>query len=344
MRAAVVSAPGIWSVEEVPDPTPGPMEVVVEVDRCGVCGTDLHVLAGEHASALFPVIPGHEFSGRVVALGEGVREPGLGTLVAVDPMVFCGHCRECRSGWTNLCANGGGLGTTSDGAFARYVAVAAAQCEPVPDAVPPEWAALTEPLACVVHGMDRIGPVVGADALVLGAGPIGLLMTGMLVLGGARVDVVERRPDRLAVASAFGAARTAKDVAELDGPGGQAPEGDRDGWQVVVDATGNAASLQAALELVRRAGTFAVFGVPAAAATVVWSPYRIFSHELTIVGSNSVRNSFGRALAVLASGAIPAAELLDKPVPLEGIETAFRRTREGTGLKSTVAPERGLDR
>ncbi len=329
MNAAVVTGPGQWAVRDVPDPVPGPGEVVVEVQRCGVCGTDLHVVDGDAPSVNYPVVPGHEFSARVVALGAGVVHPGPGTFVVVDPMVFCGHCAPCRSGWTNLCANGGGLGTTADGAFARYVKVQATQCEPVPEDVPPTWAPLTEPLSCVLHALDRIGPVVGTDTLVIGAGPAGLLLTRMLCLAGARVDVVERRPERLRSAPAFGADRTAASTGEWDRALG---------WEVVVDATGNAGAIQEGLSLVRRAGTFAVFGVSPAEAKVSISPYDIFRRELTIVGSNSVRHTFGRALAVLARGRIPCDLLLDDPVPLAEIGTALRRTRDGRGLKATVQP------
>ena len=172
--------------------------MVVEVERCGICGTDLHVVDGDAPSLAYPVIPGHEFSAHVVALGAGVTHLAPGTFVVVDPMVFCGHCVQCRRGWTNLCPNGGGLGTTADGAFARYVRAQADQCEPVPESVPAAWAPLTEPLSCVLHALDRIGPVLGTDTLVIGAGPAGLMLTRMLCLGGARVDVVERRPERLA--------------------------------------------------------------------------------------------------------------------------------------------------
>jgi 2-desacetyl-2-hydroxyethyl bacteriochlorophyllide A dehydrogenase len=327
MKAVVVTEPGKWSVNETPDPAPGPGEVVIEVERCGVCGTDLHVLDGDAPSVRYPVVPGHEFSGRVVAAGAGVTGPALGTFVVVDPMVYCGQCWECRSGWTNLCANGGGLGTTADGAFARYVRVRASQCEPVPDDVPPSWAPLTEPLSCVLHALDRIGPVVGADALVFGAGPAGLLLTRMLSLAGARVDVVERRPDRRQAAPSFGADQTAAEAGEL---------GRVRGWAVVVDATGSASAIQEGLSLVRRAGTFAIFGVSSADAKVQFSPYDVFKRELTIVGSNSVRHTFGRALAVLASGQVPGDKLLDEPVVLSDAGTAFERTRNGAGLKATV--------
>jgi 2-desacetyl-2-hydroxyethyl bacteriochlorophyllide A dehydrogenase len=329
MKAAVVTEPDQWAVTEVPDPEPGPGEVVVEVERCGICGTDLHVLAGETPTVRYPVIPGHEFSGRVVALGAGATGPALGTFVAVDPMIFCGHCQQCRSGWTNLCANGGGLGTTADGAFARYVTVRRDRCEPVPDSVPPEWASLTEPLSCALHALDRAGPVVGADVLVIGSGPAGLLLTCLLSLGGARVDVVERTAVRRAAAPLFGADRAVASTDELDR---------ERGWQLVVDASGNASAIQEGLSLVRRAGTFVVFGVARGDARVELSPYDVFSRELTIVGSNSVRHTFGRALAVLAGGRIPASQLLDNAVPLGEIGAAFDRTRQGLGLKATVLP------
>lgn len=329
MKAAVVTGPNRWGVAEVPDPEPGPGEVVVEVQRCGVCGTDLHVLAGETPTVTYPVIPGHEFSGRVVAVGAGVTGPPLGTFVVVDPMVFCGHCQPCRSGWTNLCASGGGLGTTVDGAFARYVSVRRDRCEPVPEGVPAEWAPLTEPLSCALHALDRAGPVVGADVLVIGAGPAGLLLTRLLSLGGANVDVVERTPLRREAAPLFGADRAVTSTDELD----------RDrGWQLVVDASGNASAIQEGLSLVRRAGTFLVFGVSRGDARVELSPYEVFSRELTIVGSNSVRHSFGRALALLASGRVPVDKLLDQAVPLDEIGVAFDRTRLGLGLKATVTP------
>jgi 2-desacetyl-2-hydroxyethyl bacteriochlorophyllide A dehydrogenase len=329
MKAAVVTGPGRWEVAEVTDPVPGPGEVVVEVERCGVCGTDLHVVAGETPTVHYPVIPGHEFSGRVVAAGAGSTGPPLGTLVVVDPMLFCGHCQQCRSGWTNLCANGGGLGTTADGAFARYVTVRGNQCEPVPEDVPSEWASVTEPLSCALHALDRAGPVVGADVLLIGAGPAGLLLTSLLSLGGARVDVVERTALRRQAAPLFGAQRAVASTTELDR---------ERGWQMVVDASGNAAAIQEGLSLVRRAGTFVVFGVSRADARVELSPYEVFSRELTIVGTNSVRHSFGRALAILASGRLPADKLLDEAVALDEIGQAFERTGQGLGLKATVLP------
>src|SRR4051794_3485589 len=116
VRAAVVRAPGAIAVELVADPTPARHEAVIQVDACGVCGTDVHVLEGDYPIARYPVIPGHEFGGTVVAVGADVTNLREGDYVTVDPTVACGHCRPCRDGWPNQCEHGGGLGTTAPGA------------------------------------------------------------------------------------------------------------------------------------------------------------------------------------------------------------------------------------
>ncbi len=327
MRAAVISRPGTCSVVEVPVPEPGENDVIIAVELCGVCGTDLHVLDGEHRSVVFPIVAGHEFVGTVVARGSGVVSPALDARVAVDPMVFCGRCRPCRDGHSNLCDNGGGLGTTVDGAFADYVRVSAKQCEVLPDGVSSAAAAMIEPLACAVHACDRIGSVLDMDCLVMGAGPVGLFLVRLLELGGGRVDVLDRNADRLSVSHHFGARQCAT-----------SPQGfARTEWDVVIDATGNPAAITAGLLFVRKAGRFGIFGVTDSAAVIEISPYDVFSRELTVLGSNSVHNSFRRAAALMASGRIPVHPLLDTPIPLAGISTAFDRTRRGIGFKTTVA-------
>src|ERR1700729_3250896 len=174
MRAAVVQAPGDLAITELPDPAPRDHEVVVAVELCGICGTDVHVLDGDYGVVRYRVIPGHEFGGEVVAVGRAVRGLATGTRVAVDPMDYCDACAMCRAGWTNMCLDGGGLGTTAPGAPADYVAVNGARCEPLPEPLGLGEAGLVEPLACVLHAVDRLGPVLGQDVLVLGAGPIGL--------------------------------------------------------------------------------------------------------------------------------------------------------------------------
>ena len=324
--AAVVTAPGRLSIERVPDPAPRDHEVIVEVGLCGICGTDIHVLDGDYAAARYPVIPGHEFGGTVVAAGAAVQRVRLGQRVAVDPMDYCDGCAACRAGWTNLCLNGGGLGTTAPGALATYVAVNGARCEPLPDGLPADLASLVEPLSCVLHALDRIGPVLGEDMLILGSGPIGLLLTALAAAAGARVDVVDPRAERLAVAAAFGARRTAASAGEIA----------EDGWSVAVDATGHPEAVATGLSHLRRAGRLALLGIGGARATFPFAPFDVVARELTIVGANSVRHTFGRAAALLAAGTIPAARLHGPPLALSSTAEAIETARRGAGLKTRV--------
>src|ERR1700759_1086827 len=218
MRAVVWEEPGKLAVTEVPDPTPGHGELIVKVGSCGICGTDVHIADGEFPPTPYPIVPGHEFAGRVVALGDDVPpEWRSGTRVAVDPSLFCGHCPACHAGRGNLCANWNAIGDTVDGAFAEYVKVPAANAYQIPDAVSAARGALLEPLSCAVHGARRLGSVVGEDVLVMGAGTMGLLLMQLLNQGGARsVSVVDRKASRLDAATATGATAVATDAADPD--------------------------------------------------------------------------------------------------------------------------------
>jgi threonine dehydrogenase-like Zn-dependent dehydrogenase len=327
MKAAVVRRPGELSVEDVADPAPLDHQAVVAVDLCGVCGTDLHVLDGDYGVVTYPVIPGHEFGGTVMAVGDAVRDLEVGQRVAVDPMDYCDACPNCRAGWTNLCMRGGGLGTTAPGAFAEYVAVTAARCEPLPEGMSPELASLVEPLSCVLHAVDRIGPVLGDEVLVVGAGPIGLMLVGLMTSAGAYVDIVDRNADRLPVAAEFGARRTATSISDLD----------QDGWSVAVDATGSPAAIADALAHVRKTGRLGLLGLGGADATFPFAPFDVVARELTIVGSNSVRHSFGRAARLLADGRLPAHLLHGTPVPLADAAIGLERARAAIGLKTRIA-------
>ncbi|WP_007024293.1 alcohol dehydrogenase catalytic domain-containing protein, partial [Saccharomonospora iraqiensis] len=198
MRAVVVDEPGTVRVAEVPDPVPGPGEVVVRVGACGICGTDLHIADGHFPPTPYPIVPGHEFAGEVVALGPDVGAGrAVGERVAVDPSRFCGACGPCRAGRGNLCAGWGATGDTVDGAFAEYVAVPAATCHRMPEGMTDRQGALVEPVSCAVHGLRRIGVEVGERFLVVGAGTMGLILSRLLRASGARVTVVDRDPARL---------------------------------------------------------------------------------------------------------------------------------------------------
>jgi 2-desacetyl-2-hydroxyethyl bacteriochlorophyllide A dehydrogenase len=330
MRAVVWEKPGQVTVTEAPDPVPAPGQLVVQVAVCGICGTDVHIADGEFPPTPYPIIPGHEFSGRVAAIGDqapgGWRE---GERVAVDPSLYCGHCRACRAGRGNLCANWNAIGDTVDGAFAQYVAVPAVNAYRIPESVSDAQGALIEPLSCAVHGLRRIGDVLGQDVLLMGAGTMGLLLQQLLIRAGARsVTAVDRKSSRLEAATATGAARTASDVAELDGRT----------FAVAVDATGVPAAIEAAFGALDRGGRLLVFGVTSGDAMVSLSPFRIYNDEITVLGSMAVLNSFGAAADLMASGAIDTAPLLGSPFALDQFPDALASVRAGEGIKVQVAP------
>ena len=334
MRAIVLDQPGSFRVAEVPDPAPGPGEVIVRVDACGICGTDLHILAGEFPPTPYPITPGHEFAGQVVAIGPDSTPgsmPGLaeGDRVAVDPSLYCGRCRRCRAGRGNLCANWGAIGDTVNGAFAEYVAVPAANVYQLPDHIDGQRGAMAEPLACAVHGLRRLGSVLGESAVVVGAGPMGLLLLQLLVrAGSSSVAVVDRVGTRLDAARNLGAARAVASAEELDGAR----------FDVAVDATGVPAAIETALGLLDRGGRLLVFGVAPADADIAVSPFRVYNDEITIVGSMAILRSFGAAVDLLASQAIDPGPLLSPPLSLDDFGAAIARVRSGQGIKWHIRP------
>ena len=332
MRAVVWEEPGKLAVSEVPDPTPGHGELIVRVGACGICGTDVHIADGEFPPTPYPIVPGHEFAGQVVALGDGVPAGWRGgERVAVDRSLFCGHCPACHAGRGNLCANWNAIGDTVDGAFAEYVKVPAANAYPIPDGLDDQQGALIEPLSCAVHGLRRIGPVVGEDVLVMGAGTMGLLLMQLLNRAGARsVAVVDRKASRLEAAAAVGAAAVAVDVADLD----------TEVFGVAVDATGAPAAIEAAFGRLDRGGRLLIFGVTSGDAEVSLSPFRIYNDEITVLGSMAVLNSFGAAADLMAGGSVLTGPLLAEPYPLDRFGDALAGVRAGEGIKIQVAPGR----
>lgn len=330
MKAVVFEQPGKFTYGDVPDPVPKRSGVVVRVGVCGVCGTDLHIADGEFAPTPYPIIPGHEFAGEVVAVGEAVGDMlTVGDRVAVDPSLFCGHCEACREGRGNLCANWGAVGDTVDGAFAELVAVPAVNAYRIPDKMTWAEAALVEPVSCAVHGIDRLGPVLGESVLVVGAGTMGLILMQLLVrAGAASVTMTDRVSERLEVACKLGATQVVGDLDSLAG----------ERFSVVVDASGSPIGIQQAITLVRRGGRALIFGVAPSEATIRVSPFQIYNDEVTVVGSMAVLHSFGRALSAVADGLVRTAELLGPPVELVSFGEALQRVRSGRGIKTQVAP------
>ncbi|MFB7777353.1 zinc-dependent alcohol dehydrogenase family protein [Streptomyces bauhiniae] len=329
MKAAVIESVGRAVVTEVPDPTPGPRDVVVEVAACGICGTDLHILQGEFAPRL-PIVPGHEFAGQVVGIGSQVTEVAVGDQVAVDPSLYCYECRFCRDGHNNMCERWAAIGVTTAGGAAQYAVAPVANCVKLPEHVRPQDAALIEPLSCAVRGYDILNSRLGAHVLIYGSGTMGLMMLELAKrTGAASVDMVDINPARLETAKLLGVSGSAADADELDRP---------QGWEIVIDATGNAAAIQDGLGRVAKAGTYLQFGVADYATRVTIDPYRIYNQEITITGSMAVLHSYERAAELFAGGVLNPDVFISDRIALENYPQALEQFAAGVGRKIVVTP------
>ena len=336
MRAAIIDAPARIRVGSIPDPTPGPDELVIRVGACGMCGTDLHIVDGDSPLARYPIVPGHEFAGEVVAVGTQVAQSRdgvkAGTRVAIQPNIYDGYCEFCRTGHENLCLNYTAVGVTINGGFAEYVTVPAANAYVVPDTMTIREAALIEPVSCAVHGMHNLAPKLGDTFLIVGAGTMGLMLLQLALRGGAsRVAVVDVNTQRLALAEQLGATRTRTDIKSLfaDEPLG---------FDCVIDATGVPSVIEAAFAAVKRGGKFMVFGVASQEARISLSPFRIYNDEIKIVGSMAVLFSFQPALDLISGGIIDTQAMLTAALPLEDFPNALTMVRHGEGVKTQIIP------
>jgi len=331
VKAAVIHAPGEVSVETVPDPSPGPRDVVVRVAACGICGTDLHILEGEFAPTL-PVVPGHEFAGEIVEVGADVSELSVGDQVAVDPSLHCGECHYCRRARGNLCENWAAIGVTTAGGAAEYAVAPVKNCYRLPEGVSVGDAALIEPFSCAVRGFDVLPRVLADHYLIYGAGTMGLMMMELAKRAGAgTVSVVDLNPARLETAKELGCTATATGADDL-------VPGYPRGWDVVVDCTGVAAAIHDGLGRVGRGGTFLQFGVAAYDARVEIEPYKIYNQEITITGSMAVLHSFERAGDLFVNGALRPEVMISDRFPLADYTKALEQFKAGVGRKIQVIP------
>ncbi len=317
------------TVENREVPSPGPRELKIRVEASGLCGTDLHIAAGEYPFAHPGITLGHEFTGTIVEVGPEVAKFDIGERIVVDPNIPCRICTYCHSSRPHLCENPEALGVTLNGGLSELAVVPTSQAYKVPDGVPPEAAALTEPLACALHAVDLSGIRPGKTALVLGAGPIGVLTAALLVSSGAsKVVISEPSESRRARAEAV--------RAEPVEPNAVSEEM----VDVVFECVGRVETMKAALDAARPGGTVMWVGVAPPEAEVSVKPYDVFRRELTIRGSYTNPYVMDRALALLATGCIDWREIVTHRFPLSEFGEAWEAHRTGAGLKVSVYPER----
>jgi threonine dehydrogenase-like Zn-dependent dehydrogenase len=329
MAAAVLKGPGRLEVEQVPVPALADDDVLVAIDLCGVCGSDLHmVLEGWGQPGSWQ---GHEWIGRVAAVGAGVTEWREGDVVVGGPMARCGSCPMCQAGRPSLCEGRDtpGIGP-EQGGFATYKRSPATELLPMPYGLDPRAAALAEPLAVALHGIHQSGIEPGQRALVMGAGPIGALTIAALrAMGVDDVTAVEPAPSRQALASAVGATDV-REPGDLVIPSIAEPGLVVDGAvDVVLECSGKAKAMEAGLSQLVRGGTLVLVG--AGIEPPRFDPNRILLNELVITGAFTYDlGGFDEALALLASGTMPVDQLLEpEVVPLDGLLDAMRGLADG---------------
>lgn len=322
MKAAQITRPGEASVALVSEPSVGADDVLIQVRAAGICGTDLHIFKGEY-EATYPLIPGHEFSGEVVAVGANVRNYKIGDRVTADPNIPCNKCDYCQLNQPNQCRDLRAVGVTRSGGFAEYVVVPEGNVFHIGD-MSYSAAALIEPLACVVWGLKQVEVQPGDSALVFGAGPMGVLVAQSLKSAGAvHVVVTDVVPWRLALAEQLGASATV--VADA-GQAARLKSIAPDGFDIVVDATGIPAVLEGTFAYVKPRGKIWVFGVTPVGSSVRFPSYEVFRRDLKIIGSFAVNRTFPQSIALIKSGAVQVEPLISHQLPLDdfarGLELA----------------------
>ncbi|MHB1132597.1 MAG: zinc-binding dehydrogenase [Chloroflexota bacterium] len=339
MKGVVKFAPGVGNVElrEVTEPVPGPGQVKIEVKAAGVCGTDLHIYYDEYSSRP-PVVLGHEFAGQIVEVGSGVREFAPGDRVTSSTYFStCGKCRYCLTGRPNLCASRLSIGSGVNGAMTRFLVVPEANLHRLPDNVGYLASAQTEPLACTVHAVLIINkPMPTEEVLVTGPGAIGLLTLQLVKACGARATMLGTASDaaRLEVAQQLGAdAIVLSD--QVDEMASQLGDG---GFDSVLECSGAAGGIDAALRLVRKGGRFTQVGL--AGKKVPFDIDQVVYKQLQFTGTFAhVWPAWGMALKLMASGAVQTEPLVTHRFPLERWQEAFDAFRNREGIKMILEPE-----
>ncbi|WP_422479115.1 zinc-dependent alcohol dehydrogenase family protein [Pleomorphochaeta sp. DL1XJH-081] len=329
MRALIIEKPGTAVVKEVPIPQVGDHDVLIRVMASGICGTDIHIYRGEYLGS-YPVIPGHEFAGTVEKVGSKVSRFKVGDRVAIEPNISCDNCESCLNNRQNFCLNWNGVGVTLPGGMAEYAVVPEKATFSIGD-LPFEVGAFVEPLSCVLYGVERTRIELADKVLILGAGPIGLLLAQSIMLQGAKeITQVDRNTKRLEKAKANGAARVESSLDALP----------LDYYDVVVDASGAIFLMEQTIRFVRKGGTILLFGVPPKEAKVSFPAFTVFEKGLYIVSSyTSVRNSI-QAVGLLETGRLDVAPLISHRLPLEQFTQGIDFLEQGTDdvMKVLITP------
>lgn len=342
MLAAVFQGNGILEVKQVPKPQiTAPDDVLIRVGAASICGSDLHVLHVPPGQTAAPgVILGHEYFGYVEATGSAISRFQPGDKVVVDNIMKCHTCSYCTTGMDNLCPNAIIYGQQLDGGFAQYCVVKAAQLLPMPETVPSYLAAQTEPLACVMNGIQKIRPTPADNVVVFGMGPIGLTFVRVLKLYGVKnLAVCEmsaiRRQKALDCGADLAIDPTQEDVAAvLQGRWGDLTD-------IVVDAVGAGPVFGQAVQLLKCGGRLLIFGQNANAVSQV-PPAIIVRNELTVMGTYCAHNTFPLAIQLLQNPGLGLERIISHKLKLKDIQHGIDMLRSQQASRVIIYPN-GMD-
>ncbi|GGD48440.1 zinc-dependent alcohol dehydrogenase family protein [Paenibacillus nasutitermitis] len=333
MKALVFEAPRKAVVKEVPYPKPNHNEVTIKVASTGICGTDIHIFEGEFISP-YPIIPGHEFSGIIYEIGSNVSGFEVGDRVSADPTLYCGACEFCLTQRTNQCLNWGALGNTVNGSMAEFVSVPARNVVKLPDEMSFQEGAFIEPMACVVHAMNRLQTKAGDRVILFGAGAMGQQLVQALIHSGASaVVVVDMSPGKLEQAVKRGATRGV--LAEEAGELLHTPEY-KHGFDIVVDATGIPAVIERAFAFMGPTAKYLQFGVTATDARISLSPFELYNKDWTLIGSMAINQTFLPAFHWVKEKRVELLSLISREISLDEAPAFFEQAKSPDWFKIQI--------
>lgn len=318
MKAAVFYGKNNLNIEEKDIPKAKADEVVIKVMACGVCGTDIHIFDGDEGAAATPpgTTLGHEFSGVVTEVGDNVKTVSVGDRVCVDPNKLCGSCYYCKSAIGHFCDNIIGIGTTVDGGFAQYCAVPESQVYKIADTTTFEQAAMCEPVACCMHGIDMCDIKTDDTVVVIGCGMIGMIMLQLAkTSGAAKIIAIEPQSEKRALAERLGADfcidPTLQDVKDALTQRGV------NRVSKVIECVGRTSTMEQAIDIAGKKSIVMFFGLTAPNDTVSIKPFEIFKKEIEIKASYINPYTQQRAIEMIDSNRIDISAPVYKTVSLD---------------------------
>ena len=338
MKGTFFLGNGKFETRDIPEHKLDDFEVLVRVAACGVCGTDVHIYHGEKGSAEVkpPVVLGHEISGIVEKAGSCVTRVKVGDHVALDPNMYCGSCHFCRIGKKQLCENLHAIGVNCNGGFADFVYAPESQCFVLHKEIPLEEAAMTEPLACCIHGIDRLRIRQGDTVCVIGGGAIGLIMVQLAKLSGASTVILsEPVKERRDVGKKVGADYTVDPVNEVLPDRIQEILG-VNGVDCVIECVGTVVATAQAFSAAKDGATVLLFSVPKTGSHYELSLDDVFQKELTIVGSKINPDTHQRAVDLINGRRLDLKSLITHHYPHEMLEEAILMQMSNESLKVIV--------